>query len=111
MRDYTKRNKDKHNISSRDWARRHNVGGKANRGIHKRSYPKACEMCGEERHLDYHHWNDNNVSLGVWVCLDCHRLAEFIDTNKDAISLTQKYLELKARINSEWLPLLSDNSE
>ncbi len=90
MRDYTKRNRPKHNESSKEWARRHNVGGKANQNIRKRPYPKSCELCHDVRHLDYHHWNDSNVSLGVWVCLDCHRPAEFIDTKKDAIELTKR---------------------
>lgn len=51
----------------------------------KRDYPKdrKCELCGAEGKnkrridpLDYHHWDDKNISKGMWLCQKCHRRVE-----------------------------------
>lgn len=51
-------------------------------GLHKRPYPidNNCEICGMQLgKCDYHHFNDDNPSLGFWVCGSCDYLAEGLD--------------------------------
>lgn len=51
-------------------------------GLHKRPFPldAMCEICGKKlKQYCYHHWDDNNLSLGVWVCGACDYLSEGID--------------------------------
>jgi hypothetical protein len=60
----------------------------------KRPYPKdkKCEFCNTiPKHssridpLDYHHWDDTDISKGLWSCQKCHRkmeAAEFYENNK-----------------------------
>lgn len=58
------------------------TGGKRYIGLSKRPYPLngKCEICNIELdQYDYHHWDDNNLSLGIWVCKSCDYLAEGID--------------------------------
>jgi len=68
----------------------------------KRPYPKdqKCEICKEVRKfLIYHHWDDKDISKGVWCCpFECHGLAETLDKN---ILLGNKYLKLKGKINEK----------
>lgn len=50
--------------------------------LHKRPYPLdgKCELCGIKlTKWDYHHWDDSNPSLGLWVCCGCDFLAEGLD--------------------------------
>lgn len=59
------------------------TGGKSHRGLHKRPFPLngKCEICsiGLDKHYCYHHFNDDNLSLGIWVCCPCDYLAEGVD--------------------------------
>lgn len=51
-------------------------------GLHKRPYPLdgRCEICCVELGKScYHHFNDNNPSLGIWACPSCDYLAEGLD--------------------------------
>lgn len=79
-------------------------GSKRFTGLHKRQRPDHCELCGgNPKKLDYHHWDDNNRSKGVWVCSNmsgnkCHHLAEAIDIIDSGSPLPNKYSELKQRI-------------
>ena len=62
----------------------HSLGtnGKVYHGLNKRPYPYHCEICGTEHvRLNYHHWDDNNMNLGIWVCQSqfCHGLLELDD--------------------------------
>lgn len=45
-------------------------------GLCKRPYPSQniCEFCekGGHKFLQYHHWDDKDPSLGIWVCSKCH---------------------------------------
>jgi len=65
----------------------------------KRSYPPngQCELCGEKRRLVYHHWDNDNFKLGLWLCPHCHILAE--KTEKGITS--EKYLQLKAEVEAQ----------
>ncbi len=70
--------------------------------VDKRPYPltACCELCGESgRLLGYHHWDDNNPKLGLWLCPHCHILAG--KTEKGITS--DKYLKLKEEIGSQEL--------
>ena len=68
-------------------------------GLNKRDYTGFCELCNkkQEYKLNYHHWDDNNLSKGVWVCVRCHTVCEGIDKN-----LVNKYLILKNNVNKEY---------
>lgn len=79
----------------------------------KRSFLGYCEVCGRslvDRQKDYHHWDDSMPAMGIWLCINCHAMAECIDNN-----LYDKYIECKVRIEKEyaqgWLKRigLSDN--
>ena len=63
--------------------------------VRKRPRPNdICELCGKESlKLEYHHWDDDNPELGIWVCYRCHRTVEGADKG-----LVQKYFELKQLI-------------
>ncbi len=68
-------------------------------GLIKRPYPKQnnCELCKREiKRLVYHHWDDNNLNLGVWVCDYCHKFTERFDSG-----FSEKYVLLKRRAEVE----------
>lgn len=60
----------------------------------KRPRPDVCELCGAAGKLDYHHWNEEDLSKGLWLCWKCHGLAE----GTDAGASSDKYLELRQQI-------------
>ncbi len=68
----------------------------------KRPYPGACEVCrkAKEKGLHYHHWDDSNPSIGIWICARCHRLVELLDNlgSKRLAELLATYLQLKASV-------------
>ncbi|MBE3586540.1 MAG: hypothetical protein IMW94_10410 [Thermoanaerobacter sp.] len=44
-------------------------------GVRKQPYPlnNECQACGStHRLLNYHHVDDNNTEIGVWLCCYCH---------------------------------------
>lgn len=58
------------------------IGGKQYANLHKRPFPldDMCETCGKElKQYCYHHWDDINPSLGIYVCGACDFLAEGLD--------------------------------
>jgi len=70
--------------------------------VPKRKYPEdgKCELNGESgKKLLYHHWDDENMRKGIWVCFQCHRFVEAIDQGWH-LSLLGKYLRLKEEINN-----------
>jgi len=71
------------------------INGKYYYGLNKRPRPDdICELCGRKiGRLDYHHWNGANPSMGIWVCLSCHRMCEGIDRG-----LAEIYTRLKLQI-------------
>lgn len=67
------------------------------RGLNKRLYPEGniCELCNKEaRCLGYHHWDDNEPSIGIYVCTTCHRVAESIE-NRDFPLVADKYFYIR----------------
>ncbi len=79
----------------RDYIRNNRLNNKdGNRGVtHKRHYPfdEKCEVCGRgQRRLGYHHWDDNDYSKGIWVCIPCHNLAEGFDAGRVGIYANMK---------------------
>ena len=80
----------------KDWVRLHVLGTKNGqiRGITKRPYSSRCELCNrEDRRRYYHHWDDNNPSIGTWLCYLCHMFSEYSDKG-----FYNKYIELKNKI-------------
>jgi len=84
------------------WGRKHRLGigrgCKKINGLNKRDWTNHCELCGkiiEKPH--YHHWDDNNLSKGIWICIRCHRMVEAYE--KGDIIYLKKYLQLKNSLN------------
>ena len=66
-------------------------------GLSKRPYTNGiCELCqGKVDRMHYHHWDDENPSLGLWLCPDCHRHAEGFDWALDRPDVLTRYADLK----------------
>ena len=66
---------------------------KSRREKSRRARTEFCELCGkDELPLHYHHWDDDNLKLGLWVCPGiCHMFCEGIDKGLSV----EKYTELK----------------
>lgn len=92
----------------REKAREHmrrTVLGTGNRlvtGLSKRPYPGYCELCGreQEKRLYYHHWDDADLNLGIWMCHWCHQIAEAIDRGTDIVKLADTYVVRKQSLES-----------
>ena len=97
---YWIKNKDRWKSYAKEYRRKHivYVNGKAVL-VNKRSRPEVCELCEKQRkRLDYHHWDDNNPSKGVWVCNLCHIIVEALDKNT-LFKIISKYKRLYTVIN------------
>ena len=87
------------------WNRRHRLGtgtgkNKIN-GFKKREWTDSCELCGRTiKKPHYHHWDDNNLSKGIWICPRCHRMVEACEHGDFAY--LQKYLQLKGYLNKQF---------
>jgi hypothetical protein len=65
--------------------------------LHKRPRPAVCELCEKVRkRLYYHHWDDEDVNKGLWLCGQCHRFVTRIERGD-----VPRYLMLKERISEE----------
>lgn len=72
----------------------------------KRPHPldNKCEICEEitfgtyKSHLQYHHWNDSDISKGIWCCDKCHKLLGAIEYNRHFY--IEKALQLINQINN-----------
>lgn len=69
--------------------------------VNKRPWPGHCELCGRDKsegykevRLGYHHWDDSDMSKGLWLCATCHIFAEIFD-NSDMVS---SYMKLKRMV-------------
>lgn len=99
----------------KEWVRQNllTVNGKAIR-VHKRPRPyNTCEICKRKvGRLSYHHWDNEHLEQGLWVCYLCHHGSEFIDkglgkvylTKKEAITMRQSNLAL-SRLHRKSLPM------
>lgn len=39
-----------------------------------------CELCGRvPKVLGYHHWDDGDPSVGLWLCFSCHMFVERLE--------------------------------
>ena len=73
-----------------------NSSGKVFRHILKRPRPDNCEICHKQRNrLEWHHWDDNKVELGMWLCIRCHSGAEFLEQGR-----VNEYLKLKEGLSA-----------
>ncbi len=101
MNNWRKENRQKYNATFRRWSRTHilHTNGR-NIRILKRNYPEddCCELCGirTSRCLRYHHWDDTDLGIGMWICSKCHNFAHGIEDGYLA-----RYIELKKRIENE----------
>lgn len=74
------------------------TGGRVIKGKkRKRPIDGKCEVSGKEcdkegKPLAYHHWDDENMLKGVWVCARCHALIEGGSTIED---LERRIMELE----------------
>lgn len=95
-------NREHYNSYMREYERKNilSTNGKKIR-VKKRPRTENCEVCGRSfRRLGYHHWDDMNMSKGIWLCSFCHLLAEIVDTFPEN-KLVQTYLTLKNSIELE----------
>ena len=75
----------------------------------KREYPDppACEMCCKEgRRLVYHHWDDDDYSLGLWLCQHCHNAAHVVESGRDEL-----YKSAKVGIERRGLTVVSGTTK
>ena len=64
---------------------------------YRRSKPEKCEVCSKvTRRLLYHHWNNNDLSKGLWVCDQCHRIAEGVEAVSRHVDTMKSYLDMKS---------------
>lgn len=114
MRKWVADHRESVNKYQRDYQRKYRVetNGKTYCVRNKRLRPETCEICGlYHNHLSYHHWDDEDLSKGIWLCRFCHPIAEVLDCIKTpcledslvvdhtrAKTLAQKYITLKAEI-------------
>ena len=79
------------------------------RGLNKWKYSDKCEVCGKpgdtkiQNRLHYHHWLPNNPSLGIWICRECHWLAELLESkgNSGVLRLISAYTLVKISVIRE----------
>ena len=111
--------REKHNQRSRDYRRENILGTKINGKltqlrVKKRPRPLDgnCEFCRKNggQHLGYHHWDGDNLSLGVYTCLQCHPILEAIDCGK-LDKVVNRYIELKRKIAEELKHLEVESGE
>lgn len=73
------------------------TGGRCIKVLNKRPRPRICESCGLPGRLEYHHWDEEDLSKGLWLCWRCHMFAEGVESGLTSDS----YLELKQRVEAE----------
>lgn len=77
------------------------IKGKRYYGLHKRPFPidGNCEICGKElEEYGYHHFDDNNLDLGFWLCFSCDYLAEGLDEIDRNFGKVDVYHRLKKKV-------------
>jgi len=104
MKTWISQNKEHWLQIQREYKRRNylTINGKTVRAS-KRLRPKddCCELCRKQKNiLHYHHWDDENLSKGVWVCGSCHLMITAVENPTFEMRLNQ-YLELKQQIEHQ----------
>lgn len=69
----------------------------------KRPKPSNCELCNKSiepygEKLYWHHWDNEHLELGLWLCYYCHRVGNIVEKGED-----KRYLELKEKAIREGL--------
>lgn len=68
---------------------------------YKREQPDACELCGVlVKRLGWHHWDNHNASMGLWVCFGCNVFAEAADAG--GRGLVRKYVAYRELLDEEY---------
>jgi|SRR3972149_2460894 len=101
---YCKKNRKKLSKYQKDFARQHKlvVNGKLYY-INKRPHTDICELCNKkiDKRMQWHHWDDDKLEMGMWICTSCHSFAEKIEECGE--SIVTKYLGLKEKIRKEYI--------
>ena len=55
--------------------------------VKKRIRPENCELCDGsfpigQKILQWHHWDDFHLELGMWLCIKCHIFAGRVEEGK-----------------------------
>ena len=59
--------------------------------VNRSPKPDSCMVCGVKgKKMDYHHWDDNHPCLGLYLCIQCHMMAEKVDKGFHIIYLQEK---------------------
>ena len=68
--------------------------------VNKRACPNLCELCERDKlqsgraiKLYWHHWNDDKLEMGLWLCRSCHQFVEILEYK--GTTFVAKYMELK----------------
>ena len=60
----------------------------------RRPKPIGCELCQKEvPKLIWHHWNDDRLALGMWLCWGCHRRGHIVESG-----FAERYYQLKSKL-------------
>ncbi len=70
------------------------------RNLSKRPRPDRCELCGDRPAKSYHHWDEDDPSVGLWLCFRCHMAAEVMD-DFPTLDFTRVYFGLKRKAAEE----------
>lgn len=62
----------------------------------KRPYPEnGCELCNRIKKLHYHHYDNENLMKGFWVCNFCHIFVERLESVE---GILDKYAQLRKMV-------------
>ncbi len=92
----------KKNISMRKYSEHNAIGTVIDskktivRKLKKRPRPDLCEVCEDRPAKAYHHWNNEDPSIGLWLCFRCHMAAEVMDDLPN-LDLFTVYIDLKEK--------------
>ena len=73
-------------------------------GLSKREYSEVCELCGSTgKRMYYHFWDDEDPSLGLWLCYACRVFASLIDKfeSPGIQSLVSRYEQMKTQLEAD----------
>jgi len=63
---------------------------------YRRAKPEKCEVCGKTaKRLSYHHWDNSDLSKGLWLCGRCHNTANAVEVASRCSDTVRRYLEMK----------------
>jgi len=96
-RRYVETHREEITVYGKEYSRQHylTVGGKRFR-VNKRIYYGICEMHGGliEKRPRWHHWNNEHLEWGLWLCYWCHNAVEASEQKGIVIPLYSKLKEL-----------------